>query len=144
MFSICKQTHQPTGVEHALSCFFFNKTEKSLVTASTNILKVFRLIPDVDQKARHERYSGLYTFAITYSFALPNLFCRILSAKIEIRMYGPVSSVRQYHVDAECYFGKLSKGLATAGFLRCQTFRGRVRPRESRAKNFELALFRRG
>ncbi|CAG9764667.1 unnamed protein product [Ceutorhynchus assimilis] len=60
MFSICKQSHPPTGVEHALSCFFFNKTEKSLVTAGTNVIKVFRLIPDVDQKAKHERYSEIF------------------------------------------------------------------------------------
>ncbi|XP_050311770.1 LOW QUALITY PROTEIN: cleavage and polyadenylation specificity factor subunit 1 [Anthonomus grandis grandis] len=60
MFSICKQSHQPTGVEHAISCFFFNKTEKSLVTAGANILKVFRLIPDVDPKNRNERYSEFF------------------------------------------------------------------------------------
>lgn len=60
MFSVCKQTHQPTGVEHAISCFFFNKTEKSLVTAGANILKVFRLIPNVEQKIKQERYSGKY------------------------------------------------------------------------------------
>ncbi|XP_030753926.1 cleavage and polyadenylation specificity factor subunit 1 [Sitophilus oryzae] len=60
MFSICKQTHQATGVEHAISCFFFNKTEKSLVTAGANILKVFRLIPDVEAKSKHEKYSEFF------------------------------------------------------------------------------------
>ncbi|KAL1516840.1 hypothetical protein ABEB36_000686 [Hypothenemus hampei] len=60
MFSICKQSHQPTGIEHAISCFFFNKTEKNLITVGANILKVFRLIPDVDQKSRHEKYSEFF------------------------------------------------------------------------------------
>ncbi|KAJ8922194.1 hypothetical protein NQ315_004131 [Exocentrus adspersus] len=60
MFSICKQHHPATGVEHAISCFFFNKVEKCLVTAGANILKVFRLIPDIDPKARSERYSEFY------------------------------------------------------------------------------------
>lgn len=58
MFSFCKQTHPATGVEHALSCHFFNKAEKSLVTAGSNIIKVFRLIPDIDARNRNERFSG--------------------------------------------------------------------------------------
>ena len=60
MFSICKQTHPATGVEHALACHFFSKSEKSLVTAGANIIKVFRLIPDVDGKARIDKYTGEY------------------------------------------------------------------------------------
>lgn len=58
MFSICKQTHPATGVEHAISCHFFSKAERILVTAGANVIKVFRLIPDVDLKNRHERFSG--------------------------------------------------------------------------------------
>lgn len=46
MFSICRQNHPATGIEHAVSCCFFNSDEKCLVTAGANILKVFRLIPD--------------------------------------------------------------------------------------------------
>ncbi|KAJ8942078.1 hypothetical protein NQ318_004103 [Aromia moschata] len=60
MFSICKQNHPATGVEHAISCYFFNKVERCLVTAGANILKVFRLVPDVDAKSRTERYSEFY------------------------------------------------------------------------------------
>ncbi|CAG9824249.1 unnamed protein product [Phaedon cochleariae] len=60
MFSICKQSHPATGVEHSIACYFFNKVEKCLVTAGANILKVFRLIPDVDNKSRTERYSEFY------------------------------------------------------------------------------------
>ncbi|XP_063911072.1 cleavage and polyadenylation specificity factor subunit 1 [Zophobas morio] len=59
MFSICKQTHPATGVEHALACHFFSKSEKSLVTAGANIIKVFRLIPDVDGKARIDKYTEM-------------------------------------------------------------------------------------
>lgn len=58
MFSICRQSHPATAVEHAISCYFFNKVEKCLVTAGANILKVFRLVPDVDPRSKAERYSG--------------------------------------------------------------------------------------
>nr|CAH7722934.1 unnamed protein product [Callosobruchus chinensis] len=60
MFSICKQSHPATGVEHAISCYFFNKVEKSLITAGANVMKVFKLVPDIDQKARTERYSEFF------------------------------------------------------------------------------------
>ncbi|XP_019876681.2 cleavage and polyadenylation specificity factor subunit 1 [Aethina tumida] len=60
MFSICKQTHPATGIEHAISCYFFNKSERSLVTAAANIIKVFRLIPDIDSKSRSDRYSEFF------------------------------------------------------------------------------------
>ncbi|XP_046387222.1 cleavage and polyadenylation specificity factor subunit 1 isoform X1 [Ischnura elegans] len=52
MFSICKYTHPPTAVEHAISCHFFNRNEKSLVVAGANIIRVFRLIPDADPKKK--------------------------------------------------------------------------------------------
>ncbi|XP_022902078.1 cleavage and polyadenylation specificity factor subunit 1 [Onthophagus taurus] len=56
MFSICKQTHPATGVENALSCHFFNKNEKSLIITAANIIKVYKLIPDID-KNRFEKIS---------------------------------------------------------------------------------------
>ncbi|KAK9877151.1 hypothetical protein WA026_016894 [Henosepilachna vigintioctopunctata] len=59
MFSVCKQTHPATGVEHAISCYFFNKTERNLVLAGADTLKVFRLIPDVDLKSK-EKVSDIY------------------------------------------------------------------------------------
>ncbi|CAB3240456.1 unnamed protein product [Arctia plantaginis] len=46
MFSICRQTHPATGIEHAVSCCFFNNDETCLVTAGANIIKVFRLLPE--------------------------------------------------------------------------------------------------
>ncbi|XP_013147048.1 PREDICTED: cleavage and polyadenylation specificity factor subunit 1 [Papilio polytes] len=46
MFSICRQTHPATGIEHAVSCCFFNNDESCLVTAGANIIKVFRLVPE--------------------------------------------------------------------------------------------------
>lgn len=57
MFAICKQTHPATGIEHSISCNFFNNTEKNLVTAGANVLKVFRIIPDVDPNSK-EKYTG--------------------------------------------------------------------------------------
>lgn len=58
MFSISKQTHPATGVEHAISCYFLNKVEKCLVTAGANVLKIFKLIPDIESRSKVERYSG--------------------------------------------------------------------------------------
>ncbi|XP_041971473.1 cleavage and polyadenylation specificity factor subunit 1 [Aricia agestis] len=46
MFSICRQTHPATGIEHSVSCCFFNNDETCLVTAGANIIKVFRLVPE--------------------------------------------------------------------------------------------------
>ncbi|CAH2098493.1 unnamed protein product [Euphydryas editha] len=46
MFSICRQTHPATGIEHAISCCFFNNDEVCLITAGANIIKVFRLLPE--------------------------------------------------------------------------------------------------
>ncbi|XP_069698510.1 cleavage and polyadenylation specificity factor subunit 1 [Periplaneta americana] len=57
MYSICKQTHPATGVEHALTCNFFNRTEKSLIVAGANIIRVFRLIPDVDPANKKDVYT---------------------------------------------------------------------------------------
>ncbi|XP_065344117.1 cleavage and polyadenylation specificity factor subunit 1 [Cloeon dipterum] len=52
MFSLCKQTHPPTAVEHSVCCNFFNRNEKSLVVAGANVLRVFRLLPDIDHKKK--------------------------------------------------------------------------------------------
>ncbi|XP_055902575.1 cleavage and polyadenylation specificity factor subunit 1 [Eupeodes corollae] len=52
MFSLAKVTHPPTGVEYAINCRFFNSTDENLVTAGTNILKVYRIFPDVDPAIR--------------------------------------------------------------------------------------------
>jgi hypothetical protein len=59
MYSICKLAHPATGVEHALTCYFFSRTEKSLVVASANIIRVFRLIPDVDPASKKDVYTGI-------------------------------------------------------------------------------------
>ncbi|XP_028164475.1 cleavage and polyadenylation specificity factor subunit 1-like [Ostrinia furnacalis] len=50
MFSICRQTHPATGIEHAVSCCFFSTDEVCLVTAGANIIKVFRLFPEGQTK----------------------------------------------------------------------------------------------
>ncbi|CAG9827412.1 unnamed protein product [Diabrotica balteata] len=60
MFSICRQNHPATAVEHAISCYFFNKVEKCLVTAGANVLKIYKLVPDIDSRLRSERYSEFY------------------------------------------------------------------------------------
>lgn len=57
MYSICRTTHPATGVEHSIFCNFFNRAEKSLVVAGANIIRVFRLISDVDP-TKKERFTG--------------------------------------------------------------------------------------
>lgn len=56
MFSICKQTLPATGVEFAIKCSFFNNLEKNLVTGGSNVLKVFRILPDTEFNTK-ETYS---------------------------------------------------------------------------------------
>lgn len=59
MYSVFKQTHPATGVEHAITCYFFNRFERSLVVAGANVIRVFRLIPDVDiNKKSRLRFTG--------------------------------------------------------------------------------------
>ncbi|RLU24961.1 hypothetical protein DMN91_003052 [Ooceraea biroi] len=58
MYSICKSTHPATGVEHAITCHFFNRLEKCLVVAGANVIRVFRLIPDIDV-TRREKYTEM-------------------------------------------------------------------------------------
>lgn len=62
MYSICKSTHPATGVEHAIACYFFDRTEKCLVVAGANIIRVLRLIPDTDSSKR-EKSLGTYFVA---------------------------------------------------------------------------------
>jgi len=57
MYSLCKQIHPPTSIEYAVSCHFFNRSFKSLVTAGKNIIRVFNLIPDVEVPCK-ENYTG--------------------------------------------------------------------------------------
>lgn len=57
MFSLCKQTHPATSIEHSITCRFFNNYEENIVTAGANILKVFRIVPDVEPNST-EKYSG--------------------------------------------------------------------------------------
>lgn len=58
MFSICKQTHPATGIEFSITCRFFNNSEENIVTGGANILKVFRIIPDVDPTNTTDKFSG--------------------------------------------------------------------------------------
>lgn len=60
MFSVCKQSHPATGIEYSISCRFFNNYEENIVTAGANILKVFRITPDVDPNTT-EKFSGKFS-----------------------------------------------------------------------------------
>lgn len=67
MFSICRQTHPATGIEHAVSCCFFNNEDTCLITAGANILKVFRLLPEGHTK---EVNAGKFLLRIFYDVAI--------------------------------------------------------------------------
>lgn len=74
MFSISKLTHPPTGVEHALTCYFFNRLEKSLVIAGANLIRVYRFMPDIDNTKKH-LYSGTLCDIIFGYFVLFKNLC---------------------------------------------------------------------
>lgn len=57
MFSICKQTVPASGIEFAIKCKFFNNLEENLVIGGSNVLKVFRLVPEVELNTK-EKFSG--------------------------------------------------------------------------------------
>ena len=65
MFSVCKEHHAATAVEHAVACNFFNKSEKSLLVAGTRFLKVFRLIPNIESGVGSLQ-SGKIVFLFSY------------------------------------------------------------------------------
>lgn len=75
MFSVCRQSHPATAVEHAITCHFFNRTERSLVVAGSNVLRVFRLVPDtlVD---KNEAKRGMPQKCFSVSIFL-NLFSKL-------------------------------------------------------------------
>lgn len=67
MFSVCRQSHPATGIEFSITCHFFNNAEENIVTAGANILKVFRIIPDVDPNTT-EKFTGKFPKKINYFF----------------------------------------------------------------------------
>ena len=54
MYTLVRSAHPATGVEHCLSCYFFNSQEKNLVVAGANVLRVFRLVPDLTTKTQED------------------------------------------------------------------------------------------
>lgn len=44
MYSLNKQIHPPTVVEHSIYCNFYNDNERNLVVGGNNQLKVYRLV----------------------------------------------------------------------------------------------------
>ncbi|KAL8570429.1 hypothetical protein ACOMHN_034464 [Nucella lapillus] len=56
MYSIYKETHPPTSIEHCVQCHFFNSREKNLVIAGANQLHVHRL--NSDPEVEHGSESG--------------------------------------------------------------------------------------
>lgn len=48
VYSFCKQIHPPTAIEHSLYCSFYNSSEQNLVVAGATVLKIYRLVPEVE------------------------------------------------------------------------------------------------
>ena len=48
MFSIIRTPHPTTGIEHSIQAKFFGPWETNLITAGTDTLRVFRLVPDLE------------------------------------------------------------------------------------------------
>ena len=55
MYSLLRTPHPPTGVEHSIEAHFFGPWERNLLVAGANVLRVFRLIPDLSQNNPEER-----------------------------------------------------------------------------------------
>ena len=49
MYSVIRTPHPATAVEHSIEAHFFGPWERNLVIAGANLLRVFRLIPDLSQ-----------------------------------------------------------------------------------------------
>lgn len=58
MFSICKQSHPATAVEFAITCRFFNNIEENVVVAGANILKIYRIYPNIDGNQRQQKINA--------------------------------------------------------------------------------------
>ena len=54
MYSLVRSSHPATGVEHSTSCYFYHAGEKNLVVAGANVLRVFRIVPDLDTRGKEE------------------------------------------------------------------------------------------
>lgn len=145
MFSLCKQTLPATGVEFAIKCKFFNNLENSLVVGGANVIRVYRIIPDVALNSA-EKFTGLLIFAVNWSnLTHQNIsIFRYTSTKDEIWMHGNLPIVRHNHVPSSCISQQFS--------ARCTAHQlpgGKVVGRSARswlvwAENPLVALLRRG
>lgn len=54
MYSLNKQVHPPTVVEHSIYCNFYNDSERNLLTGGSNQLKVYRLVAANDASKSSE------------------------------------------------------------------------------------------
>ncbi|KAG4071396.1 hypothetical protein HA402_005565 [Bradysia odoriphaga] len=59
--------HPATGIEFSITCRFFNNSEENIFTGGANVLKVFRIIPDVDPTNATEKFSDHLKCMCTYT-----------------------------------------------------------------------------
>lgn len=80
MFSLFRQTYPATSVEHAIYCRFYGGQEKNLVVAGANVLRVFRLIPNTDEKLLRRELSDSQPPKMKLEcLATYNLFGKVMS-----------------------------------------------------------------
>ena len=58
MYTVLRSSHPATGLEHSLSYNFSNNAEKHLVVAGANVLRVFKLVPDLEVKSGTDDNGG--------------------------------------------------------------------------------------
>ncbi|XP_064466494.1 cleavage and polyadenylation specificity factor subunit 1-like [Ornithodoros turicata] len=81
MYAVYKQTHPPTGIEHSVYCNFYNSRSKNLVVAGATVLKVYRLVPEVEYPEQRQRVKLEHTHTF-------NLFGNIVCLDV-VRLSGP-------------------------------------------------------
>lgn len=145
MFSVCKQTHPATGIEHSISCHFFNNYEENIVTAGANSLKVFRITPDVEPNTT-EKYSGKKWFLNWRRMELcanSAFFFRFATAKDAFGMCSDLWAIRQCDGHAISIVVEFPTWCHFNRFQRCQTVSRPTRPRHIWIENVVVALLRR-
>ena len=67
MYSVIRTPHPATAVEHSIEAHFFGPWERNLVIAGANLLRVFRLIPDLSQDDSEDEEQNKQELILSYS-----------------------------------------------------------------------------
>ena len=102
MYSLIRTPHPPTGVEHAIEAHFFGPWERNLVVAGANILRIFRLVPDLSQNGPE----GTNTAVINEQTGEVTVNGRPVKMRLECvasyPLFGEIMDLQKVNVDT-CY-----------------------------------------